>query len=271
MHPFPFEEPARVAFSGDWHMNAARVEHVLFHAANDGADVVLQLGDFGVWSGDSGEQFRSFVNRTAARLNLPVVFVDGNHEDFDLLESIPVDASGVRALGTHLFHAPRNLRWTWGDLEFCAFGGATSLDRPQRVQGVSWWPQEEQTKEDLTGLAAAGRCDILLSHDCPAGVPVPGIVHRRATGFWPLDELERAWQHRERFAAAVAEVEPTHLFHGHFHKYHRSVVECFGGRTTVIGLGSDNSDRDELTVVYDLEEILAESQRQRRYEKRRKH
>jgi hypothetical protein len=257
MHPFPFAEPTRLCFSGDWHMNTASAVQVLANARNEGAEVVIQLGDFGVFSGPAGSHFLATVDRTAGELGLDVLFVDGNHEDFDFLESIPLAPGGYRSLGEHVFHAPRNLRWEWSGLRFCAFGGATSLDRPSRLPGVSWWPQESHTLEQLHLLTNDGQTDVLLTHDCPAGVPIPGITHRMPTPAWDPFELERAWQHRERFALAVAEVAPSLLLHGHFHRFHRSEVRCFGTTTEVIGLGDDFCDPSEQTYVVSLEELAA--------------
>jgi predicted phosphodiesterase len=263
---FPFAEPARIGFAGDWHGNSACAGVVLAAAARSGADVVVQLGDFGLWPGRIGKRYLTEVSRHAVDTGMPVLVVDGNHEDFDRLDALPIDpATGLRRLADQIWHLPRGSRWQWGTVRFGALGGATSLDRPHREPGRSWWPQEAITQEQAAVMVAGGELDVLVAHDCPSGVNIPGIHHRdtsRRSG-WPIAELYRAWDHRDLLADVCSSLRPTHLWHGHFHVGYTSATGRFGPITRVRGLSEDRDALSAKLEVVDLD-VLAVNVRARR-------
>jgi hypothetical protein len=51
-------------------------------------------------------------------------------------------------------------------------GGANSIDKYSRWEGIDWWPQEVITENDigklLTKTVANSHLDIMLTHDCPS-------------------------------------------------------------------------------------------------------
>ena len=73
--------------TGDLHGEG---EELLQRARALGAgDYLLVCGDFGmVWRGTRREALR--LDWLNARLRCTVLFVDGNHENFDLLERFPI-------------------------------------------------------------------------------------------------------------------------------------------------------------------------------------
>jgi hypothetical protein len=58
-------------------------------------------------------RFLDGVERAAATAGISVWFIDGNHENFNLLYSLPLDADGQRPVRDHITHLPRGYRWTW--------------------------------------------------------------------------------------------------------------------------------------------------------------
>lgn len=137
-------------------------------------DTLVVLGDFGfVW--DAGARERRAL-RALARRRYQILFVDGSHENFDLLEGYPqVEFAGGRAwqLGPRLYRLERGGLYTIEDRKLLAFGGGESLDREARQPGETWWPQETPTPQDYerceAALAAAeNRVDAILTHDGPA-------------------------------------------------------------------------------------------------------
>lgn len=254
---FPFGAPARIGFAGDWHGDSPCAGEVLTAAARSGADVVIQLGDFGLWPGRIGKRYLTEVSRHAVDTEMPVLVVDGNHEDFDRLDALPIDpATGLRRLAEQVWHLPRGSRWQWGAVRFGALGGATSLDRLHREPGRSWWPQEAITPEQAAAMAGGGELDVLVAHDCPSGVNIPGIHHRdtsRRSG-WPIAELYRAWDHRDLLADVCCALRPTHLWHGHFHIGYTGATGRFGPITRVRGL---SEDRDALGAKLEVVELNA--------------
>jgi hypothetical protein len=180
-------------------------------------------------------------------------FVDGNHENFDRLLNHPVSADGLRYLRQRIVHLPRGFRWRWGRTRCLAVGGAYSIDRFLRTLGTSWWPQETITTEEARDIAACGPADVMFCHDCPAGVEVPGAAFDRRG--CPVEELQRSQQHRALLRSIVDVVAPSRLWHGHFHRRYRSLLEGDGYRTVVDGLGRNGDPVDNNMVVVKVAEL----------------
>src|SRR5688572_15879498 len=91
----PLATPSRVAFAGDWHANTRWGVAAIQHAAELGAEVIVQLGDFGY---GFRAAFVDGLDRALARTGLRLFFVDGNHEEFPVLLRYPLRADGLRQL-----------------------------------------------------------------------------------------------------------------------------------------------------------------------------
>lgn len=248
---------AIIALAGDWHGNVAHAEHSIYTAANSGASVLIQLGDFGVWPGSKGQHYLDAVSTAARTAGLDVYFLDGNHEDFDQLYAVDIDEiTGLRNMRPGVIHLPRGSRWEWEGLRFCALGGATSLDRGARQVGLSWWPQEAITATQAATVVDEGTTDVLLTHDCPEGVTIPGIDRLSSLRRWPETELRAAWGHRELLAEIVSALTPTHIFHGHFHQdYETTCVLHTAGVTAVRGLADDTAGLDSSLLMVRLSDL----------------
>src|SRR5262245_61251493 len=86
---------------------------------------------------------------------------------------------------------------------------------------------------------AGGRVDVLLTHDCPAGVVIPGLA--RFAHFWPPDEQVAATEHRQRLRQVVDNVQPRVIWHGHYHTDYSRVVDLGYGPVHVHGLSCDGT------------------------------
>jgi hypothetical protein len=233
----------RLTVAGDWHGDAGWARHVINHAAQyDGARVIVQLGDFGIWPGNAGRHYLDKVARHLQAADAICLFLDGNHEDFPQLLDYPRDENGLRMVRPRLFHISRGTRWAWGELTVLAVGGATSLDRPWRRPMRDWWPHEELTRTDIDRAVRDGRCDVMLTHDAPAGIDVPNLP---PPGTWDPDEVRRADDHRERLLEIVEQVRPRMLFHGHFHSRYDDHLRLSDGYTVdVTGLANEWTGTD---------------------------
>jgi hypothetical protein len=73
------------------------------------------------------------------------LFIDGNHENFYNLSQLPQDfkyGGNVGVLGKRIFHLKRGEVYTIDGKSFFCMGGAVSIDRIYRTEGVSWWREE---------------------------------------------------------------------------------------------------------------------------------
>lgn len=138
------------------------------------ADVVIILGDFGgVWS-SSDTQTLDYVSQ----LPYEVLFIDGNHENFELLYQFPVSdlyGAQVRRILPNLAHLMRGVVYEIGDKTIFTFGGAASIDRVYRMDRVSWWKEElpnwQEMELGMASLASrANKVDYILTHTCPNAI-----------------------------------------------------------------------------------------------------
>lgn len=146
-------------------------------------DVLIVAGDFGfVWD-ESPE--RAHVMEQLSTLPFQLCFVDGNHENFPLIESYPQEiwcGGKVHRIGPNIYHLMRGEIFEIQEKRIFVFGGAASTDRDFRVQGESWWPQElpcqaeyDQARENL--FRKAGAIDYVITHTCP-GFLIPLMGHK---------------------------------------------------------------------------------------------
>lgn len=245
-------ETQRIAFAGDWHMNTQWARNAIAHAAERGAQTVVHLGDFGY---TFSREFVDGVDQALAEHGMDLLFVDGNHEDFPKLDSYP-RVGGRGKLTDRIWHAPRGYRWEWGAVRFLALGGAYSVDRPYRVPGVSWWPEETIGRGDIARVMGGGFADVLISHDCPVGVVIPGIDDRTTVSPFPPLEIMRANEHRQLLRGAIESVRPSVIWHGHYHVKYQTVTDLGFGPVVVNGLDCDGTSLAANVAVVDVADLL---------------
>lgn len=138
-------------------------------------DCVLVCGDFGIlW--DGGREEKKEIVRLGRR-KYHTLFIDGAHENFDLLESYPVtewNGGKVRVISGNLLYLMRGQVYTIGGRKVFTFGGGESPDRQYRAEHRTWWPQEMPTEpemaEGLRNLEENGwLVDYIVTHDAPTG------------------------------------------------------------------------------------------------------
>jgi hypothetical protein len=104
---------------------------------------------------------------------------------------------------------------------------------------------------------AGGPADVLVSHDCPSGVDIPGLS--ASASLWPAEELVAAEAHRARLRTVVDAVRPRAVWHGHFHQRYSTVAELGYGPVAVHGLDCDGSTLDKNVSIVALDEILTQN------------
>ncbi len=233
-------DPERVLLAGDTHGNIRWVAMLAVLARHYECDAMVQLGDFGYWP--HTERGRLFLERTekvTAHVGIPLYWLDGNHENHDLLQplsglsrfggssvtsggSVTSDDSATSddsdldpfvAISPHVHWIPRGARWHWHGWAIGALGGAFSIDWRLREGGVNWWTGETTTAADVAQLGDAP-LDLLFTHDVPIGIGV------RADMPLPADDLARARHNRTLVQEAFDATGPELLVHGHWHVRH---------------------------------------------------
>lgn len=252
----------KVMFAGDTHGRLGTIKLILREAKETGCDRVFILGDFGYWehSGE-GVYFLDEVSKLALKYNIPIYFLDGNHDKTSLLlESYDErDAEGFIQVRPYLKYSPRGHRWTWDGLRFASFGGAYSVDKDWRLHlekknsekiakqntyreptqaksidtsGTIWFPEEEMTDVDMDKfLTDDSPVDIMLAHDKP----------RASSPKWNRKDLPECWPNQDRLQKAVRTLQPKVYLHGHLHHRYVDQIPCGDNYkyTTVMGLNAD--------------------------------
>lgn len=190
---------------------------ILEHAVKEDVDILVQLGDFG-YSGTRMSDL-NFLDRTSKKLvdtNKKMYWIDGNHDNQHAIwDHYQPGPDGFCEMRENLYYIPRGTRFTWGGVRFLALGGAYSIDKPIRLKfekeehafGRYWWPTEKITDAERDFAIQGGEVDVMLTHDCPWGVEIPGIGE-----FWESNE------HRKQLTQVVKAVNPDFLIHGHYHQ-----------------------------------------------------
>lgn len=139
-------------------------------------DYIIICGDFGlVWDGSRREMW---WQDWLSDKNFTTLWVDGNHENFDILYEFPLmDKFGgkVREIAPDIYHLDRGQVLTIDSKKIFVMGGARSTDKECRIEHISWWEQEMPSKEEMeraiSSLDKAGwSVDYVITHCAPRSV-----------------------------------------------------------------------------------------------------
>lgn len=139
-------------------------------------DIVVFLGDFGLlWSSYSAVRDSECL-RWLSGMPWVSLVIDGNHENFDALDALPVEdrfgaPAGVFTPG--VYHLKRGYVYDLWGVKCFVFGGAASIDKDLRTPGLDWWsrelPNREETERGFKSLEACGwKVDYVFTHAAPA-------------------------------------------------------------------------------------------------------
>lgn len=140
------------------------------------SDYLIVAGDMGlVWNNGNEEKY---WRKWFSYKNFTTLFVDGNHENHDLLESFPVIEQfdgKVRVIEENVYQLMRGEVYTIDGKTIFTMGGATSIDKIHRVEGKSWWAKEIPSDEEFeNGLANLERVnynvDYIFTHCAPDSI-----------------------------------------------------------------------------------------------------
>lgn len=205
----------RVAVSGDWHGNWTWLSTLAPAITTLAPDVktVLQLGD---WWMDKSVSDRIFTDAGTERVYVTL----GNHEPWGQISPLQREHPGEAIrISEVTWLLPRPARLRIGGREILSLGGAASVDREWRTEGVDWWPDENIHGVHVEAAIAGGPADVLLTHESPAGSPVRPVrevLRTNPLGFPKAARLESAVS-RKRVSRVWDEVRPDLLMHGHMH------------------------------------------------------
>ena len=74
----------------------------------------------------------------------------GNHENFRLLNALEEDENHMGYISEHIKHLKRGRCYNIQGKNILALGGADSVDKFRRTEGLNWWKEETITDEDVS-------------------------------------------------------------------------------------------------------------------------
>ncbi|MBE6623641.1 MAG: metallophosphoesterase [Ruminococcaceae bacterium] len=175
-------------------------------------DYVIICGDFGgVWDGSNEEKYwiKWLKNK-----NFTTLFVDGNHENFEMLYNLPTVRFGgsiAHKVDDGIYHLLRGELYDIDGKKFFVFGGASSHDKEHRKEGKNWWKEEMPTEEQYfnaeMNLEKNGfSCNYVVTHSAPASVQ---------TEIAPTYEINELTEFLEKIKNNIS---CEKWFFGHYHQ-----------------------------------------------------
>lgn len=188
-----------IRFIGDVHGKYGRYKKLI-----KGADRSIQVGDLGVgfrYHGHSAVRFGKAEQNppydTMVRNNAR--FIRGNHDNPGVCKhhSQWISDGTVEYLGSS---------------KTMFVGGATSIDIHRRMEGFSWWPDEELNINELYGIVdkySEVKPDVMVTHECPE--QVAALLNNNF-------KLDRKSATRQAFEVMFEMHKPKFWVHGHWHR-----------------------------------------------------
>lgn len=192
-----------IFLTGDCHGDYRKLSTQTFRGQKemDRNDYLIVLGDFGYWHDNQEETY--WLDWLAEK-DFTILWVDGNHENFDRLGKLPIHqwhGGKVHFIRENVIHLMRGQMFSLNGKSFFTFGGASShdiqdgiLERNEddpdylkkwreleevgarfRINHLTWWKEELPSPEEYEEGRACleknnWKCDYILSHCAPTSI-----------------------------------------------------------------------------------------------------
>ncbi|MCL2387052.1 MAG: metallophosphoesterase [Defluviitaleaceae bacterium] len=205
-------------------------------------DYIVICGDFGIlWDGDRHDKY--FKEKVYGDFPCTILWVDGNHENFDALATYPIEewnGGKVRRITDRILHLMRGEIFTLPkgeeSIKIFALGGAMSTDRGYDTgNNRGWWPQELPSEDEIKNainnlVAHKETVDYVFTHDAP-----PNVLHEANILDPRTGEIRRSDPTLSSVLGSLSRVlnfkgwyfghHHRDLSHGKFHCLYQTIVE----------------------------------------------
>lgn len=218
----------QIYLTGDIHGTNGihRLGTISFNCSSfDRTDYVIILGDFGfLWTPYPSKEELWWLDWIDKKPWTTLV-VDGNHENherFSLLPTIKMFDSKVGRISKNIYHLRRghiyNIPDVNGNHSFFVMGGALSIDKAQRSEGITWWsaeiPSYAEFELGLKNLENRDwKVDYILGHTGPANI-LTKYLHSIGLYIWDKSDKDAVAKY---FNNVCAMTEFNRMYFGHMH------------------------------------------------------
>ena len=167
----------RIFITGDTHgvFDFDKLKRFAASCELDRTDYIIVAGDCSViWSQELLPEYTGMFEDLGAT----ILFVDGNHENFDMLYNYPTITylgGQVHQVSSNIYHLCRGEIFEIYGKSFLALGGGESGDISKLKEHENWWKEEQITKSDyenaIENLSKHNNAvDIVVSHMPPTTI-----------------------------------------------------------------------------------------------------
>jgi hypothetical protein len=226
-----------IYYVGDLHGRVEEMINIDRDAMKHNVKYVIQVGDFGIrWPGGPCSMYKYFHKRQRKNPAAPIwITCGGNHENWSkwLKLSEKQNHPDLVELAPGCFYAKRGTIQTLDGIKHLFIGGAESIDKHLRKEGVDWWPYETPSYQEFS-LAFSNlekeEPEVVVSHDCPTTVPVMKIKRDKnptpqnlQNMFTLSNHQPKRWYFGHHHTLQSWEMNKTTFyccgFHGNFYSY----------------------------------------------------
>jgi len=168
--------------TGDTHGEVMNLIQRIKLCSIKGGNRLFIAGDFGfIRETNKREIYKEdrrleHINDYAESKGIEILFIDGNHENFNRLLKFPeIDLYGGKMgeIKHNILHLKRGYVYTIEGKKIFTMGGGISVDKSSRVENVSWWKEElhslEEQNRAIDNLEAhQWKVDYVVTHSAPS-------------------------------------------------------------------------------------------------------
>ena len=162
-----------IYFTGDIHGDAERLSKNALSMMAPG-DTLIICGDFGFLWGNTKQELKAL--KAFSKRNYNICFVDGTHENFDILNSYPVvtwNGGQTHRISDNIYHLMRGQLFTIEGKTIFAMGGGEDPELElDEIEDVSQHREIPTSQELMAGIAAMESCqyqvNYIVTHEPPA-------------------------------------------------------------------------------------------------------
>lgn len=205
-----------------WKLTQLNIENVSY----------VQVGDFGIGFSKLNDETKklSELNDLLASTNSSMYVIRGNHDDPDMWNSHVFNFDRITLVKDNTI---LKIEGKW-----CLFaGGAPSIDKIDRIEGITWWADEVYEFSDPEIPAGCESLACVFTHDVYHPISAFNMSAPIVTSYLALDAdlleiLSKSQQEMKSLYSWIESkfgVDNLDWYHGH---YHKDTVTYNGTQTT---------------------------------------
>jgi hypothetical protein len=209
-----------IFITGDTHGEFSKLSNT-----NWPISTLLTRDDYIIVTGDAGLIFHPvqskdeiYWTKWISKKPWNLLMIDGNHENHPKLNQLPREEKFggiVGKIADNIYHLRRGEIYEIEGKKILTFGGAASIDKAYRTDGISWWAEEVPNYADMENCYRSmekhnNSVDYIIAHTCPQAL-APVIAGRRGSIAFD-DPTQRMLDH------ITSGCTFRHFFCGHWHE-----------------------------------------------------